>query len=207
MHSCGQLQTRYRKTKHPTATLRLLFSFEILSDSFCNPMDSSTPGSSVHGILQATTLEWPFPSPGDPPNPGIEPASPALAGRFLRVLWTMRSKQSILKEISPKYSLEGLMLKLQYFGHLMRRIDSLEKTLMLGKTDHRRRRERQRMRWLDGIMTKWARVWVNSGREWRTGKPGVLQSTGSQRVGRDLATKQQQNKAKQAPIHQSKSVF
>ena len=112
MHSCGQLQTtRYRKTKHPTATLRLLFSCEILSDSFCNPMDSSTPGSSVHGILQARTLEWPFPSPGDPPNPGIEPASPALAGRFLRVLWTMRSKQSILKEISPKYSLEGLMLK------------------------------------------------------------------------------------------------
>ena len=64
-----------------------------------------------------------------------------------------RSSQSILKEISPEYSLEGLMLKLklQYFGHLMRRIDSLEKTLMLGKIEGRRRRGRQRMRWLDGI--------------------------------------------------------
>ena len=64
-----------------------------------------------------------------------------------------RSKQSILKEISPEYSLEGLMLKLklQYFGHLMGRADSLEKTLMLGKIEGGRRRERQRMRWLDGI--------------------------------------------------------
>ena len=74
--------------------------------------------------------------------------------RLLRVPWTAsRSNQSILKEISPGCSLEGLMLKLklQYFGHLMQRPDSLEKTLMLGKTEHRRRRERQRMRWLDGI--------------------------------------------------------
>ena len=65
----------------------------------------------------------------------------------------MRSNPSILKEISPEYSLEGLMLKLklQYFGHLMRRTDSLKKTLMLGKIEGRRRRERQRMRWLDGI--------------------------------------------------------
>jgi len=61
-----------------------------------------------------------------------------------------RSKQSVIKEISPEYSLEGLMLKLQYFGHLMRRTDSLEKTLTLGKNE-RRRRGRQRMRWLDGI--------------------------------------------------------
>ena len=71
----------------------------------------------------------------------------------MRVLWTARrSNQSILKEISPGCSLEGLMLKLklQYFGHLMRGADSLEKTLMLGKIEGRRRRERQRMRWLDG---------------------------------------------------------
>ena len=69
----------------------------------------------------------------------------------MRVPWTARrSNQSILKEISPEYSLEGLMLKLQYFGHLMRRADSLEKTLMLGKTEGKRR-GRQRMRWLDGI--------------------------------------------------------
>ena len=74
--------------------------------------------------------------------------------RLLRVLWTARrSNQSILKEISPGCSLEGLMLKLklQYFGHLMQRADSSEKTLMLGKTEGRRRRGRQRMRWLDGI--------------------------------------------------------
>ena len=74
--------------------------------------------------------------------------------RLLRVHWTARrSNQSILKEISPEYSLEGLMLKLklQYFGHLMRRADSLEKTLMLGKIGGRKRRGRQRMRWLDGI--------------------------------------------------------
>ena len=74
--------------------------------------------------------------------------------RLLRVPWTARgSNQSILKEISPEYSLEGLMLKpkLQYFGHLMRKADSFEKTLMLGKIGGRRRRGRQKMRWLDGI--------------------------------------------------------
>ena len=74
--------------------------------------------------------------------------------RLLRVPWTARrSNPSILKEISPEYSLEGLMLKLklQYFGHLMRRADSFEKTPMLGKIEGRRRRGRQRMRWLDGI--------------------------------------------------------
>ena len=72
----------------------------------------------------------------------------------MRIPWTVRrSNQSILKEISPEYSLEGLMLKLkfQYFGHLMGRTDSLEKTLMLGKIEGRRRRGQQRMRWLDGI--------------------------------------------------------
>ena len=72
--------------------------------------------------------------------------------RRLRIPWTARrSNQSILKEISSGYSLEGLMLKLQYFGHLIQRTDSLEKTLMLGKIDGRRRKGRQRMRWLDGI--------------------------------------------------------
>ena len=75
--------------------------------------------------------------------------------RLLRVLWTTRrSNQSVLKEINPEYSLEGLMLKLklQHFGHLMWRVDSLEKTLMLGKIEGRRRRGWQRMRWLDGII-------------------------------------------------------
>ena len=72
--------------------------------------------------------------------------------RLLRVPWSARrSNQSALMEINTEYSLEGLMLRLQYFGHLMRRADSLEKTLMLGKSEGRRRRGRQRMRWLDGI--------------------------------------------------------
>ena len=70
----------------------------------------------------------------------------------MRVPWTARkSSQSILKEINPEYSLEGLILKLQYFGHLMRRADSLEKTLMVEKIEGKRRREQRRMRWLDGI--------------------------------------------------------
>ena len=84
----------------------------------------------------------------------IDAFEPWCWGRLLRVPWTARrSNQSILKEISPGYTLEGLMLKLklQYFGHLMRRADSFEKTLMLGKIEGRRRRGRQRMRWLDGI--------------------------------------------------------
>ena len=85
---------------------------------------------------------------------------------LLRVPWTARrSNQSILKEISPEYSLEGLMLKLklQYFGHLMRRAVSFEKTLMLGKIEGRRRRGRQRMRGWMALLTRWTWVWMDSG--------------------------------------------
>ena len=88
--------------------------------------------------------------------------------RLLRGPWTTRrSNQSTLKEIIPEYSLEGLMLKLklQFFGHLMRRADSLEKTMMLGKIEGRRRRGRQRIRWLDGITHSMDMSWVNS-RSW-----------------------------------------
>ena len=103
--------------------------------------------------------------------------------RLLRVPWTARrSNQSILKEISPEYSLEGWMLKLklQYFGYLMRRTNSLEKTLMLGKIESGRRSGWQRMRWLDGITDSTDKSLSNSRSWWWTGKPGVLQSMGSQ---------------------------
>ena len=111
--------------------------------------------------------------------------------RLLRVpLTARRSNQSILREISPECSLGGLMLKLklQYFGHLMQRTNSFEKTLMLGKIDGRRRRGWQRMRWLKASPTQWTWVWVNSRSWWWTGRPGVLQSLESQRVGHDWAT-------------------
>ena len=108
--------------------------------------------------------------------------------RLLRVPWTARrSNQPTLKEISPGCSLEGLMLKLklQYFGHLMQRTDLLEKPLMLGKIEGKRRSGRQGMRWLDGIidsmdlsLSKLQELVIDR-------KPGVLQSTGSQRVGHD----------------------
>ena len=105
--------------------------------------------------------------------------------RLLRVPWTARRfNQSILKEISPEYSLEGLILKLklQYWGHLMQRTDSLKKTLMLGKTEGRRRRRQQRMRWLDGITDSRTWVWASSGRWWWTGKTNLLQSMGLRRI-------------------------
>ena len=105
--------------------------------------------------------------------------------RLLRVPWTARrSNQSILKEMSPEYSLEGLMLKLklQYFGHLMQRTDSLEKTLMLGKIEGRRRRGWQRMRWLDGITDSmhmsFSKLYdiVKSREVWRAAVHGVAKS-------------------------------
>ena len=111
--------------------------------------------------------------------------------RFLRVLWTARrSNRSIPKETSLEYSLEGLMLKqkLQCFGHLMWRTDSLEKTLILGKIEGRSRRGQQRMKWWMASPTRWTWVWASSGSWWRTGKPSMLQSMGSQRLGHNWVT-------------------
>ena len=113
--------------------------------------------------------------------------------RLLRVPWTIRrSTQSILK-ISPECSLEGRMLKLklQYFGHLMHRAYSLEKTLMLGKIVGRKRMIQQRMTCLDGITQQWTWVRTSSRSWWWTGKPSMLQSMGLLRVRQDWATEQQ----------------
>ena len=143
-------------------------------------MDCSPPSPSVHGICQARILEWiAMPSSRGASQPRdwtLISMSPALAVVFFTtsatwrlstkilmlsncgvgedswVPWTTRrSNQSVPKEINPEYSLEGLMLKLQYFGHLMWRANSLEKTLMLGRIEGRRRRGHQSTRWLDGI--------------------------------------------------------
>jgi len=111
--------------------------------------------------------------------------------RLLRVPWTARrSNQSILKEINPQCSLEGLMLKLklQYFGHLMQRVDSFEKTLMLGKIEGGGEGDDRGWDGWMASLTQWTWVWVNSGSWWWTGRPGMLRFMGLQRVRHDWVT-------------------
>ena len=130
--------------------------------------------------------------------------------RLLRVPWTAkRSNQSILKEISPGCSLERLMLKLklQYYGHLMRRADSFEKTLMLGKIESRRRRRQQRMRWLDGITDSMDMGLGGLGSWWWTGRPGMLQFMGSQRVRHDWATELSCTNIKSIPHDEFQFIY
>ena len=112
---------------------------------------------------------------------------------FFSVPWTSRrSSQSFLKELNPEDSLEGVVLKLkfQYFGHLIQRADSLEKTRMLGRIEGRRRDDRWRNGWMASL-TQWTWAWASSGRLRRTGKPGMMRFTGSQTVGHDWTTEQQ----------------
>ena len=142
-------------------------------------MDREVWHAVVHGVTKSQT--WPSDWTEELMllNSGV--------GEDCWVPWTARRfNQSILKEISPEYSLEGLMLKLKFqnFGHLMWRIDSLEKTLMLGKIEGRRRRGQQRMDGWMASLTWWTCIWVSSRSWWWTGKP-----MGLQRVGHDWVTK------------------
>ena len=167
----------------------------------CDLMDCSLPGSSVYGILQGRILGWlPFPSPGEFSDPGFEPKSPALQAdsstseppgkswysttthththtHTHTYIYTLKSIYAYTQFYIQIYSMEELMMmKLQYLGHLMQRADSLEKTLMLGKTKGRRRRAyRGRDGWM-ALPTWWTWVWASSRSWWGTERPGMLQS-------------------------------
>ena len=129
--------------------------------------------------------------------------------RLLKVSRTARrSNQSVLRAIDPEYSLEGLMLKLklQYFGHLRWTVNSLEKTLMLGKIEGRRTRGHQGWGlWMASSM-RWTWIWANFRRWWGTGRPGVLQSMGLQRVGHDWETEQKQPQHNKGTFRKSPQI-
>ena len=118
------------------------------------------------------------------------------------VLFCMIWPSTTIKLEGPK-----LKLKLQYVGHLMPTANSLEKSLMLGKTEGKRRRGHQKMRWLDGPSMQWTWTWANFGRWWGMGRPGVLQSTGLQRVRQDWATEQHTTALQQVNFQQQRISY
>ena len=171
---------------------------------FCDPVDCSPPGSSAHGIFQARILESgaiSYSRASSWSRNWTHTSCVSCIGRQVLYTeppeWVATMCQVFCKEIQPvhlkgnqSWILEGLMLKLklQYFGHLMQIIDSLEKTLMLGKIEGRRRKgDRGWESWM-ASQTQWAWVWVNFRSWWWTGRPGVLRFMGSQRAGHDWAT-------------------
>ena len=202
-------------------------SYSVMSDSVTVWTVTHQAALSTGFSQQEYWSGLPFPSPEDLPNPGIKPGSSrhcrqilyclsyreAMKKRWFLIVMLEKTLESPLdykdkklvnpkKKNNPEYSLDGLMLKVkfQYSGHLMWRVDSSEKNLMLGKIEGRRskgsqkmRRSKgsQKMRRLDSITNTMDWVSAKSRREWRTRKPGVLQSMGSQRMGHDLAPEQQ----------------
>ena len=114
---------------------------------------------------------------------------------FFYLFWNNKAKYANNIALFLPSSLLKWLHRSQYFGHLMGRTDSLEKTLMMGKFEGRRRRRRQRMRWWMASPTHWTRIWASSRRWWRTGKPGMLQSMGLQRVRHDWATEENNTQA------------
>ena len=172
-----------RKVLDTTERLHFHFSLSCIGEGNGNPLqcsclenprDGGAWWAAVYGVAENQT--W---------LKGLSSSSSILL--FSRSWTARRSNQSILKEISPDISLEGMMLKLklQYFDHLMWRVDSVEKTLMLGGIGGRRRRGRQGWDGWMASLTQWTWVWVNSGSWWWTGRPGMLRFMGSQRVGHD----------------------
>ena len=157
--------------------------------TLCNPMDYT-----VHGILQARILEWiafPFSSGSSQPRDGTQVSCIAARYKFKGIrksIMIILISQKVILWQDPEYSLEGLILKLQYFGHLMWRVGSLENILMLGKIEGGRRRGWQKMRWLDGITDAMGLSLIRFGSWWWTVKPGMLQSMESQSVGHNWVT-------------------
>ena len=158
--------------------------WQILSATMCQEFADKGPSSQSYNFSSSHVRMWEL-NHKKAEHQSTDAFELWCWGRLLRVPWAARrSNQSILKEISPEYSLEGLMLKLklQYFDHLMWRVDSLEKTLMLGGIGNRGEEDDRGWDGWRASLTQWTWVWLSSGSWWWTGKPDVLQSIELQRV-------------------------